>query len=159
MPKIEGHDITLRQLVALHGLYQGLVKANGTLYHVNVRKALDALADKGIIARTGMGAFMIPFGSPGEQIIGATPDFMISTHLWTFEATLSVTIEQTSGPDICPAHVIAWVCGDGVRFGEGWTGFTFDVCPDHESPDECEFLDKDKFATFKATVMTADLDD
>lgn len=81
MPTIAGHDITDRQLVALHGLYRGLVKDNRTVYGVNVRRALDSLADKGVIARTGMGAFTVPFGSPGAAIIAATPDFAIGSHI------------------------------------------------------------------------------
>ncbi len=80
MPTIAGHEITDRQLVALHGLYRGLVK-NNSVYGVNVGRQLEALADLGIIARTGMGAYMIPFGSPGEEIIKASPDFVISAHL------------------------------------------------------------------------------
>ena len=81
MTKIAGHDVTDKQLVALHGLYKGLVKDNRTVYSVNVRRALDTLADRQIISRTGMGAYMIPFGSPGADIIAATPDFVISAHL------------------------------------------------------------------------------
>lgn len=81
MPTIAGHTLTNRQMVALHGLYKGLVKDNRTVYGVNVRQALEALADRGIIARTGMGAYMIPWGSPGEQIIAATPDFAVSANL------------------------------------------------------------------------------
>lgn len=80
MPNVAGREITDRQLVALHGLYRGLVKPNHTVFGVNVRRALEALADKGIIARTGMGAYMIPWDSPGEQIINATADFTISAH-------------------------------------------------------------------------------
>jgi hypothetical protein len=79
--QIAGHTVTDRQLVALHGLYRGLVEHNRTVYGVNVRRALNTLADQGIIARTGMDAFMIPWGSPGEAIINATPDFVISEHL------------------------------------------------------------------------------
>ncbi|GAA0583020.1 hypothetical protein GCM10010172_80050 [Paractinoplanes ferrugineus] len=79
--QIAGHTITDRQLVALHGLYRGLVKDNGTVYGVNVRRALDSLADNGLITRTGMGAFMIPWDSPGAAIISATLDFVISEHL------------------------------------------------------------------------------
>jgi len=81
MLNVAGHEITDRQLVALHGLYKGLVKPNGTVYGVNVRQQLETLADQGIIARTGMGAFMIPWGSPGAQIIDATADFTISAHI------------------------------------------------------------------------------
>jgi hypothetical protein len=79
-----GYTISPRQLMALHGVYRGLVTtSNGapTVYGVNVRRQLDALADKGMIARTGIGAYMIPFGSPGDQIIAATPDFSVATHL------------------------------------------------------------------------------
>lgn len=81
MPTIAGHEITDRQLVALHGLYRGLLEPNNTVYGVNVRRQLEVLADKGIIARTGMGAYMIPWGSPGEAIIDATADFTISAHI------------------------------------------------------------------------------
>lgn len=84
MPKVAGYTITPKQLMALHGLYKGLVEQrNGapTVYGVNVRRQLEALSDLEIIARTGMGAYMIPFGSPGEQIITATPDFTVSSHL------------------------------------------------------------------------------
>lgn len=81
MPVIAGHQVTPKQLVALHGIYKGLVKGNATVYGVNVKRQLDALADKGIIARTGMGAYMIPWGSPGADIIAATPDFCISANL------------------------------------------------------------------------------
>ncbi len=81
MPKIAGHAITTRQLVALHGLYQGLVDGTQAVYGVNVRRQLDALADAGIISRTGAGAYMIPFGSPGEAIINASGDFSISSHI------------------------------------------------------------------------------
>jgi hypothetical protein len=81
MPKVAGHNITTRQMVALHGLYRGLVKNNRTVYGINVRRALDTLATDGVIAKTGMDAFMIPFGSPGEAIILATLDFQISAHL------------------------------------------------------------------------------
>ena len=83
MPTIAGHRITDRQLVALHGLYRGLVQyANGraTVYGVNVKRQLDALADAGIIART-VGSHMIPYDSPGEAVIAASPDFVISAHL------------------------------------------------------------------------------
>ncbi len=79
--QIAGHTLTDRQLVALHGLYKGLVKDNHTVYGVNVSRALEELADRGIIARTGMGAYMIPFGSPGEAIINASLDFVISERL------------------------------------------------------------------------------
>jgi hypothetical protein len=81
MAKIAGVDITDRQLVALHGLYRGLVKTNNTVYGTNVRRQLDALADEGVISRTGMSAYMIPYGSPGEAIIAASRDFVISAHL------------------------------------------------------------------------------
>ncbi len=81
MPKIAGHSVTDHQLVALHGLHKGLVKSNQTVYGCNVRRALETLANKRIISRTGMGAYMIPFGSPGAAIIAATPDFTISQHL------------------------------------------------------------------------------
>jgi hypothetical protein len=81
MPKIAGQAITTRQMIALHGLYRGLVKSNRTVYGINVRHALEALADKGIISRTGMDAFMIPYGSPGAAIIAATLDFQISAYL------------------------------------------------------------------------------
>jgi hypothetical protein len=84
MPKVAGHTITSKQLAALHGLYQDLVKLrNGapTVYGVNVRRQLEALADAAIISRTGMGAYLIPFGSPGEQIVNATPDFSVGSHL------------------------------------------------------------------------------
>lgn len=81
MPKVAGHNVTDRQLVALHGLYRGLVTPKLTVYGTSVRLALAALADKKIIARTGMGAFMIPYGSAGEAIVAATPDFVISSHL------------------------------------------------------------------------------
>lgn len=81
MAKVAGYDITDRQLVALHGLYRGLVKDNRTVYGKDVRRALDNLADRRIIARTGMGAYMIPFGSPGADIIDFTPHFVISDHL------------------------------------------------------------------------------
>lgn len=82
MPKIAGHDITDRQLLALHGLYRGLVKQGAvhSVYGVNVTQQLNTLADNGIIARTSY-TYMIPFGSPGEAIIDATPDFVISEHL------------------------------------------------------------------------------
>lgn len=78
---IAGHDVTDRQLFALHGLFKGLVKNNKTVYGVNVKRQLDTLADKGIIARTGMVAYTIPFGSPGADIITATPDYAVSAHL------------------------------------------------------------------------------
>jgi hypothetical protein len=81
MPTVAGHNITDRQLVALHGLYRGLVKGNRTVYGVDVRRALDALADKGVIDRTGMGAYMIPYGSPGAAIIDASPDFAIGAYI------------------------------------------------------------------------------
>jgi hypothetical protein len=81
-----GQAISRKQLAALHGLYQDLVQhSNGapTVYGVNVRRQLDALADKGIIARTGVDAYIIPVGSPGEQIIGATPGFSVGANLRT----------------------------------------------------------------------------
>lgn len=81
MATITARDLTARQLAALHGLYKGLIKSNATLYGVNVKRQLDALADRGVIARTGMGAYMIQFDSPGEAIIRATPDFTISANL------------------------------------------------------------------------------
>lgn len=84
MPEIAGYTVTSKQLVALHGLYRGLVKNSGgapTVYGVNVRRQLDALADAGVISRTGMGTYMIPFGSPGELIINASLDFPISSHI------------------------------------------------------------------------------
>lgn len=80
MPTIAGHRITTKQLAALHGLYQGLVKADSTVYGVNVKRQLDSLADKGIISRTAW-TYMIPFGSPGADIITATPDFGIAANL------------------------------------------------------------------------------
>ncbi|MFC4066750.1 hypothetical protein [Actinoplanes subglobosus] len=79
-----GHGLTTQQLAALHGLYQDLVKyGNGgpTIYGINVRRELEALADQGVIGRTGGWAYMIPWGSPGEQIIAATPDFSVGAHL------------------------------------------------------------------------------
>ena len=79
--KVAGYTITSRQLVALHGLYKGLVTTNLKVYGVSVRQPLNTLADRGVIARTGMGAFMIPYGSPGDDIIRRTPDFVISQHL------------------------------------------------------------------------------
>lgn len=78
---IAGHSVTTMQLVALHGLYKGLLKSDGTVYGKSVTRSLDSLADRGIIARTGIGAYMIPYGSPGASIIAATPDFTISSHL------------------------------------------------------------------------------
>jgi hypothetical protein len=83
MPKIAGTTITTKQMAALHGLYQGLVKqrnGNPTVYGVNVRRQLEALADRAIIART-VGGYMIPFGSPGEEIINATPGFSVGRNL------------------------------------------------------------------------------
>ena len=77
--KIACYELTSRQMVALHGLYKGLVK-NGKVYGVNVAPQLDKLATGGVIARTGMG-YIIPYGSPGEAIIEASRDFTISQHL------------------------------------------------------------------------------
>lgn len=84
MAKIAGHTITDRQLYALHGLYRGLLDTGGgrcTIYGASVRTQLATLADKGVIARTGMGAYMIPYGSPGAAIVAATPDYAMSDHL------------------------------------------------------------------------------
>lgn len=80
--RVAGYVMSDRQMVALHGLYKGLVKQGAvhSVYGVNVTQQLNALADKGIIARTSY-TFMIPFGSPGAAIIAATPDFIISQHL------------------------------------------------------------------------------
>ncbi len=78
--QIAGYTLTDRQLAALHGLYKGLVTGGGTVYGVNARKALNSLAEDGIIARSA-GAYVIPWGSPGEAIINATPGFVISEHL------------------------------------------------------------------------------
>lgn len=83
MPNVAGHDITNRQMVALHGLYRGLVqRKNGapTVYGTNVRLQLSTLATRGIIARSGH-SYIIPFGSPGAAIIAASPDFQISQHI------------------------------------------------------------------------------
>lgn len=81
MPRIADHNVSTKQLVALHGLYRGLLKTNQTVYGVSVAHSLASLAERGIISRTGMGAYMIPFGSPGAAIIAATPDFVISANL------------------------------------------------------------------------------
>jgi hypothetical protein len=80
MPKIAGHDLTDRQMVALHAIYKGVLRGR-KVYGVNVGWQLDTLANQGIISRTGMGDFMIPFGSPGADIVGASLDFVISQHL------------------------------------------------------------------------------
>ena len=83
MPRIAGHDVTDAQLVALHGLYQGLVKTEGcqaAVYGKNVQRQLDTLADQGIIARGGW-SYTIPWTGPGADIIAATSDFSISAHL------------------------------------------------------------------------------
>jgi hypothetical protein len=77
---IAGHTLTDRQAVALFGLYRGVLK-DTKVYGVNVARQLDSLADRGIIARTGMGAYMIPYSSPGADIVSAAPDFVISQHL------------------------------------------------------------------------------
>lgn len=81
---IAGHAITPKQLAALHGLYQGLVEVapggKRTVYGVNVKPQLDALAGKGIIRSDGW-SYVIPYDSPGGDIIAATPDFTISMHL------------------------------------------------------------------------------
>lgn len=76
--------LTDRQLVALYGLYRGLTEQTGSrwrVYGADVTRALEALADQKVIARTGMGAYMIPWGGPGEAIINAGPDFVITEHL------------------------------------------------------------------------------
>jgi hypothetical protein len=78
--QVAGHTLTDRQMVALHGLYKGVLKGT-KVYGVNVARQLDTLADRNIIARTGMGAYMIPYGSPGADIISASNDFVISQHL------------------------------------------------------------------------------
>lgn len=81
---IAGHSVTAKQIAALHALYRGLIEMqNGapTVYGTNVHRQLDALADKRIIARTGMGDYMIPFDGPGAAIISATPDFPIGANL------------------------------------------------------------------------------
>lgn len=84
MAKIAGHDITTKQLAALHGVYQGLVEVQSsgrrTVYGINVKPQLDALARKGIIRSDGW-SYVIPYDSPGEAIINATPDFTISVNL------------------------------------------------------------------------------
>lgn len=77
---IRPSDLTRKQLAALHGLFRGLIKNNRSLYGVDVRRQLDTLADRGIIARTA-GSYMIPYGSDGEAIVMATRDFSISTNL------------------------------------------------------------------------------
>jgi hypothetical protein len=58
-------QITEAQLIALGRLYRG---QNLTRTQ---QRSLRALADKGIIARTGTGDFMIPYGSIGRSIINA----------------------------------------------------------------------------------------
>lgn len=78
------HSLTDRQLVALHGLYRGLVEhKNGKprVYGTDVSRPLESLADLGVINRTGMGAYLIPWGGEGERVIAATADFTISDHL------------------------------------------------------------------------------
>ena len=79
MQTAAGHSLTDRQLVALHGLYRGVLRGT-KVYGVDVGRQLGALADRGVIARTG-GSYMIPYGSPGAAIIAATQDFVISQHL------------------------------------------------------------------------------
>lgn len=78
--KIAGYDLTDRQMVALHAIYKGVLRGR-EVYGVNVGRQLDTLADRGIISRTGMGDFMIPYGSPGADVVEASLDFVISQHL------------------------------------------------------------------------------
>lgn len=76
-------ELTSRQLVALHGLYRGLVvHRNGKprVYGTDVSRELEELADLGVIARPCMD-YTIPWGGPGSRIIAADPDFAISDHL------------------------------------------------------------------------------
>lgn len=78
--KIAGHHVTEREMVALHAIYKDLIR-NGKVYGVSIRPQLSALADRGVIARTGIDAYMIPYDSPGARIVAASLDFMISSHI------------------------------------------------------------------------------
>lgn len=77
---IAGHRITTRQLVALHALYQGLLKGT-RVYGVNMFRQLESLADQGIIARSGAGVYLVPWDSPGARIIKATEGFSVGANL------------------------------------------------------------------------------
>lgn len=78
--KIAGYSITEREMVALHGIYKGVLQGT-RVYGTQVFRQLEALANRGIIDRSGAGTYTIPYRSPGAAIINATPDFTISQHL------------------------------------------------------------------------------
>lgn len=76
----------------------------------------------------------------------------------TIEANLSINIERTFGPEIADAdHVRNWLCADGAWLGAMRNGFTFEVCPLHAQPDECEC--DGEVTIYAATIVGADWDD
>lgn len=73
-------------------------------------------------------------------------------------ATLNIDITHAAGPPIVndDNHVLAWICADGQFLDGIMCGFTFEVCPDHRDPDECDCTDL--ASTYKAMIVAASPD-
>lgn len=55
------------------------------------------------------------------------------------EATIVLSITHRSGPVVADAdHVRAWLVADGAWIEGAHAGFTYEVCPTHADPEECE---------------------
>lgn len=73
-------------------------------------------------------------------------------------ATISVSLTHRAGPVVeDPSHVISWICADGMLVGGQYNGFTFEVCPQHADPDECDCTGA--VSIYAASIDSADLDE
>lgn len=72
------------------------------------------------------------------------------------EAALSVIIEHREGPTIGdPDHIRRWLCADGAWMSGARNGFSYEVCPAHADPDECECTD-DTISIYFVSIVAAD---
>lgn len=74
-----------------------------------------------------------------------------------FEATIHAEIEIISGPDITDLHALRWLCGTRSPLDGGFATFTYEACPIHDQPDECDCPDTgDPWTRVHVTIQAAD---
>lgn len=70
-------------------------------------------------------------------------------------ATVSLTIDHRSGPELAADHVRAWLVADGMAFDGAYGGFDFEACSTHDAPDDCPGDCPATFSCYRATITSA----
>jgi hypothetical protein len=76
----------------------------------------------------------------------------------SIEAVIEVSIDLRAGEELADVHVLRWLVADGAWF-EGTNGVQFEVCPDHDDPDECDGDCDAEVSTYFANFHSAGLAD